>query len=55
MTESLPAELVECDKLDFISILDTEISNNVIFCDSYEDCLFYVWIYGKEYELCCVT
>ena len=59
VTGSLPTELVECDKLVFITIFGTGISSNVTFCDSSGDrngdCLFSFWLYGEDYKYCCVT
>jgi len=56
---SIPTGLVECDKLNSLSIHGTQISGNVTFCDSFggniEITVDDVLICGEECECCCVT
>ena len=59
ITGSVPSELVECDKLTFLSMIGTGISGNVTFCESFGDNIKVRVndgsICGEECECCCVT
>jgi len=56
---TVPTELMECDKLTVLALLQTGISGNVTFCDSFvgsiEILVNDVSICGEECECCCVT
>mmetsp|Transcript_6846 Transcript_6846/g.8931 ORF Transcript_6846/g.8931 Transcript_6846/m.8931 type:complete len:82 (+) Transcript_6846:294-539(+) len=42
ITGAIPTELMECNKLTFLSLYNTGISGNVTFCDSFGGILLFV-------------